>query len=148
MCEFSNFPAYQQTADLYMMDVKTGKYERLAANSDEAESWHAWSSNSRWIVFTSKRSEGYLARPYFSYIDEAGKAHKPLLLPQKDPAFYESYTRIFNLPQLARGRVRLTPRKIVRALHARDRQFKATLDPKVKPRPPERLPDTGPSRFE
>jgi len=47
-----------------------------------------------------------LSRPYFSYIDDAGKAHKPFVMPQEDPAFYDSFVKLYNLPELVTGPVR------------------------------------------
>jgi len=40
------------------------KYSRLDINSSESESWHSWSSNSRWIVFKKRQStQAYTAAP-------------------------------------------------------------------------------------
>ena len=47
-------------------------------------------------------------KPYFTYIDENGTAHKPFLLPQKDPAFYDSFMRIYQVPELANEPVPIT----------------------------------------
>ena len=41
------------------------------------------------------------ARIYFSYIDEAGRARKPVLLPQKDPSFYDRFIKTYSVPELA-----------------------------------------------
>ncbi|KPK99852.1 MAG: hypothetical protein AMK75_06265 [Planctomycetes bacterium SM23_65] len=46
-----------------------------------ADSWYSWSSNSRWIVFTSKRDDGAFARLYFTHIDDGGHASEPVRLP-------------------------------------------------------------------
>ena len=131
MCEYGNFPVYQRTSDLYIMEMSTGKYRRLEVNTDQSESWHSWSSNSRWIVFSSKRPDGLLTRPYFSYVDREGNAHKPFLLPQKDPAFYESYIRVFNRPEFLSQRLRVSQRAMLRALHSPARQQRAALDPRL-----------------
>ncbi len=131
MCEYGNFPVYQRTSDLYMMEMSTGKYWPLDVNSDQSESWHSWSSNSRWIVFSSKRPEGLLTRPYFSYIDAEGKAHKPFVLPQKDPAFYDSHVRMFNYPELIKEPIGVGQRDLLRALYSPAKQQRATLDPKL-----------------
>jgi len=85
------------------MDLKSRKYRRLTCNSAQSDSWHCWSSNSRWIVFSSKRDNGWLARPYFSYIDANGREHKPFVLPQKDPAFYDTWLKTYNVPELVSG---------------------------------------------
>lgn len=87
MSDYGGFPVYRASSNLYLMDLKDGKYRRMECNSDQADSWHCWSSNSRWIVFSSKRENGLLARPYFCYIDMKGRAHKPFVMPQKDPTF-------------------------------------------------------------
>lgn len=134
MCTYGNFPAFSSTSDLYMMDMRTGKHRCLDINSYKSEAYHSWSSNGRWIVFSSKRRDGLFARPYFSYVDEEGKAYKPILLPQKDPAFYDSYIRVYNVPELVKEPVRLTPRELAHAIHAPDKLVKAKLDPRVKPR--------------
>src|SRR5665647_1707249 len=98
MFPYSSFPGTQPESDLYLMDLRTKKYQRLdAVNSNRSECWHSWSSNGRWFVFSSKRRDGLLTRPYFSYFDSQGQAHKPFLLPQKDPAdFYDSLPQMIN----------------------------------------------------
>jgi len=103
MSDYSSFPAFRSSSDLYLLDLETRRYHRLAANSPRSESWHCWSANSRWIAFTSKRRDGVCGRVYFSYIDEAGRAYKPVLLPQKDPSFYDRFIKTYNLPELARA---------------------------------------------
>jgi Tol biopolymer transport system component len=100
MCDHSCFPLYQQDSDLYMMDLQTGQYNKLDINSEYSESWHSWSSNGRWIVFSSKRQGTLFTRTYISYFDKSAKPHKPFILPQKDPAFYDSYIKSHNLPEL------------------------------------------------
>jgi len=105
MCDYGFFPTWQKSSDLYIIDLKkaeqTGKYEyrRLEINSDQSESWQSFSSNNRWIVFSSKRDYGVFTRLYFSYIDTSGRVHKPLLLPQKDPEFYNQRLLTYNTPE-------------------------------------------------
>jgi hypothetical protein len=67
MCQYGCFPIYQPTSDLYMMNLESGEYKKLDnINSRYSESWHSWSSNSRWIAFSSKRAGGLFTRTYFS----------------------------------------------------------------------------------
>jgi len=122
MCNYGCFPVYQQSSDLYMIDLeavqRTGRYEyrRLEINSDKSESWHSFSSNARWIAFSSKRQSGVFTRTYISYVDRQGKAYKPLLLPQKDPTYYDSCLWTYSVPELVREPVRLTKEKLGRAV--------------------------------
>ena len=136
MMAYGNFAAFSPSSDLYMMDLATGTSRRLEINSPESDAYHSWSSNSRWFVFSSKRLDGLLARPYLSYVDETGRAHKPVLLPQKDPTFYDGHIRIYNLPELIREPVRLDERELARALYAPDKAAQAELDPRVVPEKP------------
>ncbi len=120
MSAYGGFPVYQPSSDLYLMDLRNGKHRRLQCNSDASESWHCWSSNSRWIVFSSKRDNSWLARPYFSYIDAAGQEHKPFLLPQKDPAFYDTWLKSYNIPELITGPITVPQEELLRAIHSGD----------------------------
>ena len=105
MCQYSAFPAFQPNSDLYIMDLSTSRYEKLACNSDQSESWHCWSSNGRWLAFSSKRGNGLFSRDYFSYIDPNGKASKPFVLPQKNAAFYDSSIELYQMPELVKSPV-------------------------------------------
>jgi len=103
---YGTFPIWHPEADLRLMDLKTGKVDDMtAANSAKSDTYHAWSSNSRWLVFASKRDDGLYGKPYFAYIDRTGKAHKPFVLPQKNPSFYDNTLKSFNVPELGSGSV-------------------------------------------
>ncbi len=114
MCRYGCFPIYQPSSDLYLMDLTTGDYRKLDVNSAYSESWHSWSGNSRWIAFSSKRQGGSLTRTYLSYVDATGKVHKPFVLPQKDPDYYDSLVETFSVPELIGGRVKVSPSLLAR----------------------------------
>ena len=122
MCDYGCFPVYRQSSDLYLMDLeaaqRTGRYEyrRLESNSEASESWHSWSSNSRWIAFSSKRGSGVFTRTYISYVDPSGKVHKPFVLPQKDPTHYDSCLWTYSVPELVSEPVRVTKEKLGRVI--------------------------------
>ena len=85
-------------------------------NSDQSESWHSWSSNSRWMVFSSKRDSGVFTRTYIAYVDNNGKVYKPIRLPQKDPAYYDSCLWTYSVPELVTEPVRVTKEKLGRVV--------------------------------
>ena len=114
MCRYGCFPIYQRSSDLYLMDLATGDYRKLPINSRYSESWHSWSSNSRWIAFSSRRQGGLFTRTYFSYVDETGKAHKPFVLPQKDPAYYDSRLETYSVPELIKDSVKVSKSLLAR----------------------------------
>jgi len=103
------------------MDLKTGKYSKLPINSKYSESWHSFSSNSRWLSFSSKRRDGLFTRIYFSYIDEDGQAHKPLILPQKDPTYYDSLLQTYSVPELITRKVEVSKTALARAVRTMDK---------------------------
>ncbi|MBE6276768.1 MAG: hypothetical protein E7096_10615, partial [Bacteroides sp.] len=77
------------------------------------ESYHSWSSNSRWLVFSSRRENGLYTQPYIAYIDENGSPRKPFLLPQRNPkSFYEAQMNAYNIPELVSGKIELSSREI------------------------------------
>jgi len=121
MCEYGCFPIYQPSSDLYLMDLETGEYRRLEINSDRSESWHSWSSNSRWFAFSSKRRDGLFTRTYLSYLDETGKAHKPVLLPQKDPTFYDSFLKTYTVPELIVEPVQVSSMALANAVRSSEK---------------------------
>ncbi len=106
VADYGTFPIWHPEADLYMMDLKTGRVDSLpAVNSRRSDTYHSWAHNSRWFVFASKRDDGLYGKPYFCYVDRQGRAHKPFLLPQKTPSFYDDCLKSFNIPELSRGPV-------------------------------------------
>lgn len=118
MSAYGSFPAFQPSSDLYLIDLKTRQHHRLEANSPRCESWHSWSSNSRWIAFASKREDGVFSRLYLSYIDDAGRAHKAVMLPQKDPTFYDRFIKTYNVPELARNPAPAPARALAREIRS------------------------------
>jgi hypothetical protein len=110
MSEYGNFTIWHTDSDLYLMNLITNEITKPDINSDQAESYHNWSSTGRWIVFSSRRIDGAFTRLYFSYFDSNGIAHKPFLLPQKDPDFYKTFIKSYNVPELITSAVELNPR--------------------------------------
>jgi hypothetical protein len=117
--------------DLFLLDLSTGKHKRLELNSNQSETFHSWSSNSRWLVVTSRRGDGQYARPYFSHIDSLGNSTKPFILPQEDPRFYDDCLDIYNVPEFSREPVRISPQALAKAAFAN--ALPAKLDPDVIP---------------
>ncbi len=144
MCEYGCFPIYQPSSDLYLMNLATRNYRRLAINSEHSESWHSWSSNSRWIAFSSKRQGGLFTRTYLSYVDGEGRAHKPFVLPQRAPAYYDSLLETYSVPELVKSRVKAGRTALARA--ARAEASTAVDTPLTGATPPAGRTDSTPER--
>jgi hypothetical protein len=110
------FPIYHPDSDLHILDIEKGEHRRMALNSDRADTWHAWSGNGRWLIFSSKRMDNLFSRPFVSYIDESGRSGKPFVVPQEDPAFYDSFLKTFNVPELTAGPVTVSEQEWARAI--------------------------------
>lgn len=107
--DYGNFSIWHKESDLYLLDLATGKVRCLdKVNSEDVDSYHSWSSNGHWFVFSSKRMDGLWARPYLASFDPAtGETGKPFLLPQENPEFYDSYTYTFNVPELIKEPIKI-----------------------------------------
>ena len=102
-----NFPVCQNDADLWLMDMKTGESKELKElNGKWSESYHNWSDNSHWFVYSSKREDGMYAQLYIASIDDKGIVTKPFLLPQRNPReFYDNMMFSYNVPDFTKTKV-------------------------------------------
>ena len=116
--EYGNFSIWHKDADLWVADLASGEAFPLeAANSEDVDSYHSWSGNSRWLVFSSRRMDGLYTRPFFCHIDGNGQASKPFLLPQKNPLRYSAdQMNSYNLPELMERKATVNPHDIASAL--------------------------------
>ncbi len=131
MLEYSYFPLYQPNSDLYLLDTQTNEFHKAEKiNSDRTESYHCWSSNGRWVVFSSKRQDGICTHFYFSYFDSNGNFSKPFLLPQKDPEYHQKRAIVYNIPEFVKGPVNIPPQKLIKTAWSKQ-IIEAKLDPKV-----------------
>ncbi len=121
---YGNFSIWHKDADMFILDMRNAdndvesiKMKALkAANSDETDSYHSWSSNSRWLVFSSRRDDGLYTRPYITYIDKEGNCKKAFMLPQDNPRkFYSERDLSYNIPEFMKAAVPTPPREIYAA---------------------------------
>ena len=89
------------------MDLKTGESRELKeVNSQQCESFHNWSENSSWFVFSSKREDGMYTKLYLACIDNQGRVSKPFLLPQRNPRkYYSEMIDAYNCPDFTKTKV-------------------------------------------
>ncbi len=139
LSQYGNFPIFQPSCDLYLWDVETRRSRRLEINSNQSDSWHSWSSSSRWVVFSSKRMDGLFARPFFCYVDQQGRFHKPFVLPQEDPEFYDTCLNTFNVPEFVKDRIVVKQRDLVGAVMNPSKV--RVLKPQSKSSPPDQQPE-------
>lgn len=114
--DYGYFTVWHPEADLWLLDLERGETRAMdEINSDRSESFHNWSANSRWFLFTSRRDDGLYTRVYLSYIYSQGKATKPFLLPQRDPkTYYRRLMYSYNTPDFTSKPVGLSTPVLVK----------------------------------
>ena len=107
--DFGQFHIWHSSSDQYVKNLETGEvYPLTEANSADVDSYHSWSSNGRWLVFSSRRDDGSYTRPYIAYFDKQGKARKAFMLPQENPVQNLMLLKSYNVPELTREPVGYT----------------------------------------
>ena len=123
LSDYGTFPIWHHEADLWVLDLQTGESRPLdEVNSPDTDSYHAWSGNSRWIVFSSRRTDGLYTRLYIAHFDENGVAGKPFMLPQRNPRkYYDDLFFSYNVPEFVSGPVRLDRIRAQKLINAPER---------------------------
>lgn len=123
MSDYGCFPIWHKEADNWLLDLRTGKAQPMtAANSDNTDSWHNWSTNSHWFVFTSRRGDGLYTRLYIASVDDKGNVSKPFLLPQENPLdYYDKLLDSYNTPDFTTKPVKLDEREMGRQISSDNR---------------------------
>lgn len=123
VADYGTFPLYHTECTLHLIDLKTGEDKPLdAMKGDRSDTYHSWSSDSRWFVFASKRGDSQYGKPWFCHLDEDGNPTKPFVLPQKSSRFYDNTLKSFNVPDIARSSTGMTVRDA-------SRMFKSPSEP-------------------
>lgn len=112
--DYGNFMIWHPEAELCIIDLEADtivprSLEEVNAR-DAVDSYHSWSSDGRWLVFSSKRDDGLFARPYIARFDSAtGRFSTPFVLPQASPDRYADILRSFNIPEFISRRAPHAP---------------------------------------
>lgn len=86
------------------------------ANSADVDSYHSWSSNGRWVVFSSRRVDGNFTRPFITYFKADGTFTKPFELPQDNPQYHRQFLRSYNIPDFMSGPVTIRPQEFAKVI--------------------------------
>jgi len=124
LADYGQFSIWHHEADLYLLDLSTGENRPMTgANSNDTESFHNWSTNSRWLVFSSRRDDGLFTRPYFCHVDTNGRVSKAFMLPQRHPRrFYRERFFSFNVPDFIISPTHFDGRKASRIINDESRK--------------------------
>ncbi|MBQ4228296.1 MAG: PD40 domain-containing protein, partial [Bacteroidaceae bacterium] len=116
--DYGQFHIWHKSSDLWVKDLQTDScYALTEANSPDVDSFHSWSSNSRWFVFSSRRMDHNYTRLFVAYFDKQGKAHKPFVIPQEDPEWNILLLKSYNVPELSRNAVSISMQDLHRCIY-------------------------------
>ena len=122
LAPYGVFHIWHHDADLWMIDLGASLKDNGEStmnnarpldeiNSDNTESYHSWSSNGRWVVFSSRRYDGNYTRPFIAHIDNNGHGSKPFELPCADPDYHRQLLKCYNIPEFMYGPVTIKPQQ-------------------------------------
>lgn len=92
-CQAASFMLLQPDSELFIVPAEGGEARRLACNLPRMNSWHSWSPNSRWLVFSSKTGSPF-TRLFLTHIDSEGNGTPPVLLSR-----FMTANRAANIPE-------------------------------------------------
>jgi Flp pilus assembly protein TadD len=95
-CKAKSYMLLQPDSELWIVPAGGGVARRLRYNTARMNSWHSWSSNSRWLVFSSKVNTAY-TQLFLTHIDADGNDSPPVLLER-----FTSPDRAANIPEFVR----------------------------------------------
>ena len=112
LAKYGVFHIWHHDAELWIMDLQTGVARNMEEiNSPDTESYHSWSSNGRWVMFSSRRYDANYTRPFIAHIDANGRGSKPFELPCANPDHHRQLLKSYNVPEFMRGPVTIKPQK-------------------------------------
>jgi tetratricopeptide (TPR) repeat protein len=97
-CKARSYSLLQPDSELYIMPAEGGEARRLRCNTERMNSWHSWSPNSKWLVFTSKVNGPY-TQLFLTHIDEEGRSTPPVLLEH-----FTAPDRAANIPEFVNSK--------------------------------------------
>ena len=93
-CRAKSFMLLQPDSKLYIMPSDMSAEPRLMkCNKDRLNSWHSWSPNDHWLVFSSKVNSAYTDL-MLTHIDKDGNDTPPVMLQR-----FSSTDRARNIPE-------------------------------------------------
>jgi dipeptidyl aminopeptidase/acylaminoacyl peptidase len=92
-CQAKSFMLLQPDSELYIIPAEGGEARRLRCNTRRMNSWHSFSPNGKWLVFSSKAYSDY-TQLCLTHIDDNGRSTPPVLL-----EYLTAPDRAANIPE-------------------------------------------------
>ncbi len=92
-CQAESFMLLQKDSKLMIKSLPDGETKAMQSNTNNMNSWHSWSPNSKWLVFSTKAMGPY-TQLFLTHINEKGEAAPPVYL---ENFSFEKYAN--NIPE-------------------------------------------------
>lgn len=87
----------QPDSELWIVPAAGGTARKMNCNRGNFNSWHSWSSNGRWLLFSSKANTPY-TEIFLTHVDENGNDTAPVVLTRFNETGFAA-----NVPEFAPG---------------------------------------------
>ncbi|MCF7707551.1 MAG: tetratricopeptide repeat protein [Verrucomicrobia bacterium] len=94
-CRAENYMLLQPDSELFIIPAEGGTAQKLDCNLPLMNSWHSWSPNGHWLVFSSKTFSPF-TQLFLTHIDENGASSPPVWLWN-----FTETNRAANIPEFA-----------------------------------------------
>ena len=78
-CRAESFMLLQKDSKLFITPAAGGEVREMTCNTDNMNSWHSWSPNSKWLVFATKAFGPY-TQLFLTHINADGSDSPPIYL--------------------------------------------------------------------
>ncbi len=97
-CKASSYMLLRGDSRLYIMPASGGEPRLMRCNTTNMNSWHSWSPNGKWLVFSSKINGPY-TQLWLTHIDVNGESTPPVVLQQ-----FTAPDRAANIPEFVNNK--------------------------------------------
>ena len=92
-CKAESFMLLQKDSKLHIVSTDGGEARQMNCNTNNMNSWHSWSPNSKWLVFSTKSFSPY-TQLFLTHINDDGSDSPPIFL---EKFAFEKYA--VNIPE-------------------------------------------------
>ncbi|MCF0191482.1 MAG: PD40 domain-containing protein [Marinilabiliaceae bacterium] len=107
LCRYGQFSIWHPESDIAILDLNKGTIRvDNNINSSDTESYHSWSHDGKWMIFSTRRANGLFTQPYIAHFDlTTGSFSKPFLMPIERIEDYNDEFYSYNVPEFVSDKI-------------------------------------------